>query len=254
MLDGLSSSSGGTKSGDGGTVGGDPTPPPGADGGHSDDGSVVGEGGVPSLDFCAGATFCDQFERMVAKGAWDETYVVSGGQVLVTNARARSFKGSLRSTVPAGTGAAAALTKTMSSARKVRLTFASFVDVAPSGSLDVASVRFRYGDLERRIYLLYADSGFVNVSEDDSSGGFFTNHAGTQLVTNRWVESSISIDVGVTPARITVIYDGKQILDNAALALTYSPSAPTIVAGVLWSNGVPQTQFDIDDVRVDITP
>ncbi len=210
--------------------------------------------------FCQGATFCDQFERALGdtKGPWEAVFSKPGSSVDLTADRARSGAKSLRTILadPAGT-AAGMVTSTPDIVKRGRLAWAMFIGVAPARSVNISGLQLRYGARNNTILIQIDASNKVAAIEQefvDTDLTYLETVATASLVVGRWVEISIEVDVSVTPALVTLRYDGATIADHVPLARSYSSGATGLFIGSSFAGpGAPFT-MDFDDVRFDLVP
>ena len=229
----------------------------GADAGP-DAGADAGPDAGP-VDYCAGAAFCDQFERSTPLGSWQTTTVSPGSSLSMTNERARSGTTSLRLTFGTATPTYALLQTTMQASRKTKLTFSAYVESAVARIANIGGLAFGFaGDRTISVYFsALGDSGQISVIELEATNGTNTIYkeiGTTPLVVGRWFELSIEVDQRNATPVLSVTSEGATVLDHVALAGSFNVVRPLVNFGSGYANAGPAWQIDFDDARVDITP
>jgi hypothetical protein len=210
-----------------------------------------------AADFCAGATFCDQFERTSnVKGAWGKLDTSPGSTLALTTARARSGTSAMRMKIALTEPLRAYVAEQRTvSATKVRFEVSMYLQEPLDRGLNLPGLSFRYGTRSLSLYFL-ADTN-VKVAEQEFDGAgetFFDGKATAPFVIGRWATLALDVDLGVTPQRMKASYDGKVMFDGA-LMRPCPPAPPEIVVGTAFARtGPTMTSIDFDDVRVDVTP
>ncbi|MBX3223325.1 MAG: hypothetical protein KF795_22625 [Labilithrix sp.] len=219
----------------------------------------VGDGGASdrsSADFCAGATFCDRFERTDPTGEWDPPKVSNGSSLTLTTMRAHSGTSAMRTSFATG-GSSAALHKTLGTAKKVRLEYAVYLEELPMRDINIGSIDYHFAGRSNGVYFVFGGGQAKATEQEINDQGTMTHNGSlgaVALVTGRWVVLTIEVDHTVTPQLATLTYDGVVVADRKPLARSYPPSAPKIVAGSDYASPGAAFRIDFDDLRVDLTP
>jgi hypothetical protein len=245
--------------------GGTPTPPGDAGPGASADGgtrdAIATEGGTiepPGTDFCFGAAFCDDFERLKdPKGPWDSLLEpVEDDRADMIADGAHEGQNALRFTISATIESHhATLKKTLSRGGKTKATY-RFAYRPPnsfgaSGHTDLGYLAVPNGAGSNPVQaaLLATNTGlYLYALDKTSSAGFNTDPSAHML--GQWNEAVIHVDFKAHTASFEI--NGQP---GAGLELTYDEPLPDSLEVWLGPDyGSQQGAFimDVDAARLDL--
>jgi hypothetical protein len=210
---------------------------------------VAPDGGA--LEPCSGNTFCDGFERSALLGAWDQE-VGTVGTISLSSDGPRSGSSFLRILVPSSGGAGKNLQVKLGMSKAERLSYSARVDSSPPRGINIGSLAYEY-DARRVGVFFVLDNGMAKLVEEESPGSFYVEHASRNLPIGRWFDISIAVDHTTTPQTVKAVLDGETVFEGA-LARSYPPGRPIVIAGIDYASSGPQLTLDVDDVRVELTP
>lgn len=218
--------------------------------------------GSPATSFCTSLapapTFCDDFERVDLRGAWDKVNV-SGGATLVLQASTRSKGVELFGSVAlANSGGEynAELTKSFVTASEIRMSFAFETDAVPSiNAVQTPSIYVTSGISNDAfaVYLMTRTTGITIVEQSypgGGGGGIFDEHSLSPAVvfgTRQRIEIETKL---AAPPQLTVRVDGAIAYLGAANA-ALKPGLATAAVGIHYGErpGGPLS-VHVDDVAV----
>jgi hypothetical protein len=141
----------------------------------------------------------------------------------------------------------------------VTLRYALFV--APGAALRGASIStLQHNDgsrgLEHLVIFDDASDSLSLVEQEFTPGDTLWNVLySAPLVRARWAEVVVTVDHSTSPWRATFAYDGLTVGRGVALKRTVSTAvAIAVELGTAFLASGTATAYDIDDVRIDITP
>ena len=244
--------------GDGGTdAGGDADgSSSGPDGSSGADGEAgaQGDGG----DFCAGALFCDRFERTTLVGDWTTQGTAAGSSLTLVPTAGRAGASGLRVSLAPEQGTRAVLAKDITvSTSRVRLAFAMFNPAGSAmravngpailvndGAIQDGILLVLYGD-----HLALAEQQFVN-----SAQVFYAERGMVNVIADRWIDVVMELDRTSSPRKVTVSYDGKVFVDRVTLQAAFAKAPNLVFFGSGFAAAGSAVAFDLDDVRIDALP
>ncbi|HEY8073496.1 MAG TPA: LamG-like jellyroll fold domain-containing protein [Labilithrix sp.] len=207
-----------------------------------------------AVDFCMGATFCDQFERADVQGQWESFFASPDASGAITSARARSGASAFRVALPAAGNSGAALRSQLAMSSRVTLTCFLFFDQVPDRDINVCETQYQYGARTNYVYFIVSQGTLQAVELEFVSGTqtYFKSHADTPIITGRWTE--LVVDVDLANVRATWTYDGTPMATNTPLDRAFAPAQPLLTVGTSYSTAGTAFVFDTDDVRIDLVP
>jgi hypothetical protein len=208
-------------------------------------------------DPCAGATFCDQFDRTAVQGQWGSAYTDNGGALELDTMTFTSAPKSLAMAVPDQVNVHAQLTSVdYPNTGHARVAFAL---KTPAPNRDMSLIRLqlsesgtgRYGVLD----LFSLPTGLV-VSEQVFPNAAGVGYSNTKVVGFRpgmWQRWTIELDARSAPTRIVVTLDGAEII-RKALNNTFNRSPFNVLLGAFYAVAGPPQSVSYDDVAITILP
>lgn len=243
--------------GDGGTDGrGGDADGSGGDGSSGTDfeAGAPGDGG----DFCAGALFCDRFERTTLVGDWTTQGTATGSSLTLVPTTGRAGSSGLRVSLASDQGTRAVLSKDITvSAPRFRLSFSMFNAAGSAmravngpailindGATQDGILLVLYGDR-----LVLAEQEFVNDTQ-----AAYVEHGMVSVIVDRWVDVVMELDRTSSPRKVTVSYDGKAFVDKVTLQSPFAKAPNLVFFGSGFAAAGSAVTFDLDDVRIDALP
>lgn len=218
------------------------------------------EGYAGSGSKCAGATFCDDFERTDVVGHWTGAKTASGGQLdLFTADGGTSLRFAYANADAAGTDSPKGyLFKEGFAGKAFAIDFDAYGDVA-AGFFDVIAIEWKYGSgLSLRTVFQISSTGgstaiqVVDTSAGDSEVAYATTPFSSAPGTRRWFHGQL----GVTLLGTT--FTSKAFVDGTLVATASIPNVQagpvTLSAGGASFAAKGSGFILVDDVRVVATP
>jgi hypothetical protein len=207
-----------------------------------DAGAGGGDGGAAALD-CT--YLCDTFEREVLIGSWTEV-TTNGAKLELDPTSSASPTRSLRVTVPAGGNLNAALSKQVSTKRRMGASFSLRVDALPSAP--IIAVGFYFGNVVDSIQLRLAPSGLVIGELVRPDGGDNYTQLGLGMPPmGKFVRYTLTFDLDAKQIRLKSPSGFDQ---QKPIAATHG-ELDTFRVGAMYSDGQSTVAtFAIDDVEL----
>src|SRR5262249_14790701 len=152
------------------------------------------------------------------KGSWDSSYAASGSVVELTTERAHSGTTSLRTTFGPAIASGSVTRQLTTVAKRAKMTFWLYVDVAAYRGINIGALEFRYtGGRTDSVYFILANNQMTAVELEfvGSTQTYFQTHATKPLITGRWTE--LVVDVDLVNAKASWSYDGQPMITNEPL-------------------------------------
>jgi hypothetical protein len=210
--------------------------------------------GAP-VDPCAGAVFCDQFERDAPDGKWQSTYTDHGGMLTIDPTTSTSPSRSLALFVPAAGDPHAQLSSPdYPNVAHARVSW-SMKSGAPNRAMSLMRIQIDENNRGAVIDIFMFDGRFVmdeNVFGTPSAGYADYNLAGG-FKADTWQRWTMELDARGTTAVGIVTLDGVERI-HTNLKNTYATGVLKVLAGAFYvPDGVAQT-IHYDDIAVTILP
>jgi hypothetical protein len=235
-------------------------PPPNDAAGGASDASTVIEAGADAAeagpaDVCAGAVFCDRFERDLVDGDWLNRYVDNGGTLTLDTKTWTSATRSLAMHVPATMSPHAQMSSPKYPNVAHVLVALSMKTGVPDRAMSLLRIQI---DVPNRgaVFDLFMLGEHFGVDEQvfGMPAGVYADYAiQSGFKPDVWQRWTLELDARAAPAMGIVTLDGVEKV-RTALENTYGRGELGILLGSFYAPDGPVRNVSYDDVSITILP
>lgn len=229
------------------------------DGGASESGvgadAATAEGGDAASDpLCAGAVFCDRFERAAVLGGWAATFVNGGGTIDLDTSTFTSPVKSLVIRVPTAGDARAGLgSNDYPNVAHVRVAFA-MKTALPSRQLALSRVTLEASGTKRVLDLYMTTGGLMLEEQGFFDGGTSVDYpVTTGFKPDEWQRWTIELDATANPPLGVLTLDGVEKV-RTPLISGFVRGTLNVSLGTFYAPSGPARDVWYDDVSVTLLP
>lgn len=216
------------------------------------------DGDARPVDPCAGALFCDRFERDEVGGSeWGQPVLAAGGLLAIDPTLAASGTRSLLMTVPPGTAPRAWMSfgTTTTNHRHGRVDWSMMSDAQPDRELQVMRIQLESNVRASFVFVSLVPGSNMVLAEQRDETGVNSSSTYSNIVLDRaftpgkWQRWSMELDATTSPPTAKVSVDGV-VIGKKNLANPFDTGVLKILLGATYVRDGASRKTWFDDVAL----